>query len=156
MLFEAMRRHPELRVEIAGTGDADYEATLRQESQDLGDRVTWRGFTSGAAKDTALRECGAMVLPSHQENFGVIVVEALAYGRPVLTTDKVNIWREIEADGAGFVGPDTTEGIDQILSSWKSLSSDQSRAMSAAARASFEKRFTIASHVDRLLEVMTK
>jgi glycosyltransferase involved in cell wall biosynthesis len=42
-------------------------------------------------------------LPSHQENFGMSVVEALSYGVPVLISDKVNIWREIEADRAGYI-----------------------------------------------------
>jgi glycosyltransferase involved in cell wall biosynthesis len=154
MLFEAMRTSPGVSVQIAGTGEPDYEADLKQNASDLGDRVAWLGFTSGEAKDRALRECGAMILPSHQENFGVIVVEALAYGRPVLTTDKVNIWREIEADGAGLVGPDTPEGVKQVLSQWTSLPAEKRELMGRAARCSFESRFTISAHVDRLLEVV--
>jgi len=55
-------------------------------------------------------ERGSILLPSHQENFGIAVVEALACGVPVLISDKVNIWREVEADGAGIVGSDSVEG----------------------------------------------
>lgn len=42
------------------------------------------------------------VLPSHQENFGIAVAEALACGTPVLISNKVNIWREIQAGGGGL------------------------------------------------------
>ena len=52
----------------------------------------------GDLKWGALRACDAFVLPSHQENFGISVVEALAVGRPVLISNQVNIWPEIEAD----------------------------------------------------------
>jgi hypothetical protein len=55
------------------------------------------------------------VLPSHQENFGIAVVEALACGKPVLISDQVNIWREIVEDGAGMVEGDTEEGVEKLL-----------------------------------------
>ena len=55
----------------------------------------------------------AFVLPSHQENFGIAVVEALACGVPVIISDKVNIWPEIAQDEAGIVKADTAEGTYQ-------------------------------------------
>ncbi len=58
---------------------------------------------TGDLKWGALHAAEVFVLPSHQENFGIAVVEALACGKPVLISDKVNIWREIAADGAGSV-----------------------------------------------------
>jgi glycosyltransferase involved in cell wall biosynthesis len=58
----------------------------------------------------ALRGAEAFVLPSHQENFGIAVVEALACGVPVIVSDKVNIWPEIAQDKAGIVKADTAEG----------------------------------------------
>ncbi len=73
------------------------------------------GMLSGAAKWGALYGCEAFVLPSHQENFGIAVVEALACGKPVLISDQVNIWREIVEDGAGLVEGDTEEGVEKLL-----------------------------------------
>lgn len=57
----------------------------------------------------------AFVLPSHQENFGIAVVEALACGVPVLITQKVNIWQEVVRDGAGCAARDTLDGIVSLL-----------------------------------------
>ena len=70
---------------------------------------------SGEAKWGSLYGCEAFVLPSHQENFGIAVVEALACGKPVLISDQVNIWREIVEDGAGLVEADTEGGVEKLL-----------------------------------------
>jgi glycosyltransferase involved in cell wall biosynthesis len=76
------------------------------------------GMLEGDSKLGALFGCEAFVLPSHQENFGISVVEALACGKLVLISNKVNIWREIVEAGAGIVGDDTFEGIKNLLASW--------------------------------------
>jgi hypothetical protein len=70
---------------------------------------------AGDSKWGALYGCEAFVLPSHQENFGIAVVEALACGKPVLISDQVNIWREIVEDGVGMVEGDTEEGVEKLL-----------------------------------------
>ena len=64
----------------------------------------------GDLKWGAFYAAEAFVLPSHQENFGVAVVEALACELPVLISDKVNIWPDIAHDEAGIVNADTAEG----------------------------------------------
>ena len=66
----------------------------------------------------ALRAAEVFVLPSHQENFGIAVAEALAAGTPALISNKVNIWREIESDGAGIAADDTLEGTCKLLQSY--------------------------------------
>ena len=65
---------------------------------------------TGDVKWGAFPAAEIFALPSHQENFGIPVVEALACALPVLITDKVNIWREIESDGAGLIGEDNVAG----------------------------------------------
>ena len=78
-------------------------------------RIHFVDMLTGDTKWGALHGCEAFVLPSHQENFGIAVVEALACGKPVLISNKVNIWREIEADGPGLVEDDTAEGTENLL-----------------------------------------
>jgi glycosyltransferase involved in cell wall biosynthesis len=94
---------------------------------------------SGDAKWGALYGCDAFILPSHQENFGIAVVEALACGKPVLLSNKVNIWREIEADGAGLVEDDSDEGTENLLRRFIA----QLTISSQTARRSFVQSFTI-------------
>ena len=115
------------------------------------DSVLWPGMLTGDAKWGALYGTEAFVLISHQENFGIAVVEALACGKPVLISNQVNIWREIEEDCAGLVRDDTVQGAEELFRQWKSLSSEDRATMSAATRACYENRFGIGKANQRLL-----
>ena len=68
--------------------------------------IIWTGMLEGEQKWSMLRLADSLILPSHQENFGISIVEALSHGIPVLITNKVNIWREIKNYHAGFVCDD--------------------------------------------------
>lgn len=106
-------------------------------------RITWAGMVSGNVKWGALRASEVFVLPSHQENFGIVVAEALACGVPVLISNKVNIWREIEKDNAGIVGEDSLAGTCSLLSAWMEMTDEQRRAMRMRAAECFRQRFEI-------------
>ena len=98
---------------------------------------------TGTQKWGALRAAEVLLLPSHQENFGIVVAEALAVGVPALISDKVNIWREVEIDGAGIVAPDTLAGACHLLRAYLDLSTSEKLQMREAARHCFAERFEI-------------
>jgi glycosyltransferase involved in cell wall biosynthesis len=109
-----------LHLVMAGPDQTGWIPKLQAQAEALGiaHRITWLGMLQGNVKWSAFYAAEVFVLPSHHENFGVVVVEALACGKPVLISNKVNIWREIEADGAGFVADDTQAGTDDLLNRW--------------------------------------
>ena len=92
------------------------------------------------------------MLPSHEENFGFAVVEALACGKPVLISNKVNIWREVQEDGAGLVADDGPDGTAALLTDWFAWSADEREALGRRARASFEKRYQVDQAAAALVE----
>lgn len=116
--------------------------------------VSFPGLLSGEAKWGALHAADAFVLPSHQENFGVAVAEALACGLPVLISDKVNIWREIDQNGAGLIEADDEEGTARLLKRWVALPIAAREKMGANARACFETLFEIEKAAKSLLDVL--
>ncbi|GAB3355375.1 glycosyltransferase [Lysobacter tyrosinilyticus] len=120
----------------------------------VADRIAWPGMLSGDMKWGAFHASEVFCLPSHQENFGIVVAEALACGKPVLISDKVNIWREIEADRAGVVRPDTLEGTLAGLEQWLAMSPVEMIDMSVAARHCFESRFRIEQVAADLLQII--
>ena len=140
---------------IAGPcADENYLQHLRELAHDLS--VVFTGMLSGNLKWGALRAADVFVLPSHQENFGIAIAEALACGTPVLISDKVNIWREVVADGGGFADDDTLAGTLRLLERWKTISPNERAAMSSRAQDSFARRFEISRAVDSFLEVLER
>ncbi len=109
----------------------------------------------GDVKWGAFRRAAAFVLPSHQENFGIAVAEALACRVPVLISDKVNIWREIEADGAGLVEADDLAGTQRLLKRWAMLGEEDRGRMAERAEACFRKRFDVSRNARELISLLT-
>jgi glycosyltransferase involved in cell wall biosynthesis len=142
---------------VSGTGvGPGYLAALRQ----LADRscparaVIFCGLLEGGDKWGALSAADAFVLPSHQENFGMAVVEALSCSTPVLISDKVNIWREIEKDDAGLVETDTLEGTRRLLERWISLPEAERLPMRQRARSCFGNRFEAGQVAEALIRIL--
>jgi len=143
---------------LAGPDQIGWEGELRQKVDRLRltDRVVFTGMLQGAMKHGALASADAFILPSHQENFGIAVVEALAAGVPVLISNRVNIWREIDADRAGYVEPDDLEGTMRLLQRWIDTSPSEREAMRQNARKCFQQRFEINRAVDSLLQILNE
>ena len=153
---KAAAADPALHLIMAGPGDAAWIIELKNLARQLNveNRVTFTGMLKGAVKWGAYDVADAFVLPSHQENFGIVVAEALAWGVPVLTTYQVNIWREIKEVGAGIIHPDTQAGADQLLSDWVALSPEDKSAMRVNAKACFAKNFEIETVTHNLLQAL--
>ena len=122
----------------------------------VAERISWPGMLRNEMKWGAFYAAEAFVLPSHQENFGIAVAEALGCGLPALISDKVNIWREVDNAHAGLVAPDTLDGTTQLLQRWLALSAAERTAMGAAARALFLANFTVDAMATGLLDVVRK
>lgn len=143
---------------IAGPGlDERYGREMQKLAAQIcpADSVFWPGMLTGDAKWGACYDCEASVLPSNQENFGISVAETLACGRPVLISNQVNIWREIQESGAALVENNSVEGTTQLLARWNNLPSNARLHMAARARPCFERHFSIESMSRQLLSAVT-
>ena len=116
--------------------------------------ITWPGMITGDLKWGALRAASAFILPSHQENFGIAVVEALVCGTPVLISNKVNIWREIEASQCGLVEEDTVIGTQNLIENWIQMSEMEKHNMSRHAISCFQNQFHVATAAARLVNIL--
>ena len=159
LLLRAFARHadrdPDLRLVMAGPDETGWRAELEGLAAELGvaQRIVWPGMLKDEMKWGAYAAAEAFALPSHQENFGIVVAEALASGLPVLISDKVNIWREIVEDGAGLAAPDDQDGTDRTMDRYLSLDAVGRTRMGEAARACFRNRYEIGHAAQTLLDV---
>ncbi|MGO8759789.1 MAG: glycosyltransferase [Terracidiphilus sp.] len=149
LLIEAFARTggaaADVDLVIAGPDQMGMQAKLERLADQLGvgERVHWPGMIEGDVKWGALRACDALVLPSHQENLGISVVEALAVGRPVLVSHQVNLWLEIVEDGVGLAEDDTLAGTERLLGRWFDLAVAERATMAARTKACFAARFSM-------------
>ncbi|MDY4174585.1 MAG: glycosyltransferase [Bacteroidales bacterium] len=130
-------------VKIAGPGDETYLNELKSLAQKLGvaDQVQFIGSVFGKEKFDLYREADLFVLPTHSENFGIVVTEALACGTPVVTT-KGAPWAELESHHCGWwteIGADPTA---EALKSFLSLSESDLELMGRNGRALVEERYS--------------
>jgi glycosyltransferase involved in cell wall biosynthesis len=151
-------QHPDLQLVIAGPDQIGWVAQLKAQTAGHGltDRIHFPGGIFGDAKWGAIRGADAFVLPSHQENFGIVVAEAMACSLPVLTTRKVNIWREIEASGGGIIVDDTQAGVTDMLTRWVNMSDSEKAAMRQAALGGYEANFRMEVASANLFEVLSR
>ena len=127
---------------------------LARKNEKFKNRIIFPGMLSGDEKWGAFYNCEAFILPSHQENFGIAVVEALACGKPVLISDKINIWREIERSGGGLIGSDTLDGTLYTLSRWFECSEDEKEDLKRKAYDTYDTHFRIEKNIITLMKTL--
>lgn len=164
LLFKALaslrEREPELLKDVqlvmAGATDHPYGRQMQALVKSLGldPYVTWTDHVGGAVKWGAFRMADAFILPSHQENFGIAVAEAMACGVPVLISRQVNIWREIKEAGAGFVEADTLEGTARLIEKWLLTPPEDWQQMRVNAQSCFHQRFLIDRTAESLVHAV--
>ena len=101
--FQSLGRESFQRWRLVMAGDGPSEYVSRLKSKVKGDRILFTGWLEGERKEAVLGGASLLVLPSHQENFGLCVMEALAHSVPVLVSPNVNLATEIAAANAGWI-----------------------------------------------------
>jgi glycosyltransferase involved in cell wall biosynthesis len=147
--FLEVTRQPGLqhwRLVVAGDGDADYAAGLRRLVRGYGGEahVLFTGWLPDPEKTAAVQEAALLALPSQYESFGLVALEALASGVPVLVSTHVNLAATIQAAGAGWVS--SLERTAFLYHLTAALQSDDERVCrGAAGQALVRSRFTWAA-----------
>jgi glycosyltransferase involved in cell wall biosynthesis len=104
-------------------------------------QVFWTGMLSGDLKWGAIHAAEAFVLPSRSEGFPVAALEAMACGVPVLISDQVRIWPQVQDSGGGFVARADLSGVTELLERWLQLPPDARERMKCRAREGYLERF---------------
>ncbi len=130
-------------IEIAGEGEKEYIAQLKQKAKELQieSLVQFCGGVYGDSKWELFRHADVFVLPTHSENFGIVVAEALACGTLVITT-KGTPWQELETDGCGWWTEIGTEALIAALRKFLALSDGEIERMGRNGRKLVEDKYS--------------
>ena len=136
---------------VAGSGEEKYESYLTAlvNQRGLQDRTVFLGLVEGDDKWEVMRQADVFALPSHHENFGLAVLEAMAAGLPVVISDKVGIHHEATNAGAGLI---TSLEPKEIAASIETLLDDQElrKRMGSAGVTLARQRFSWESAVENI------
>lgn len=128
---------------MVGPDEIGWVDRLQQFAKDLGiaDRISWLGPAYRDDKWFLFSIADVFILPSHMENFGIAITEAMSCGVPVLISDKINIYPDIAMAGAGFSDADDLPGTTRLLTKWFGLSKAEHRQMRQKAQELVRDRF---------------
>jgi len=143
-------------LEIAGNGEVAYSESLNQTAKHL-ENVRFVGPQYGEAKWNFLRSADVLVLPTHSENFGMAVAEALAVGVPVITTHGTP-WEDLETYECGWWIQLSVSNLQRALLKAMQTPAHELELMGANGRKLIENKYDIkevAKKIKELYQIIT-
>jgi glycosyltransferase involved in cell wall biosynthesis len=141
------------RLVIAGNGDPEYVHKLRTHAaaSPVADRIVFEGWVDGPRKAALLDGASLFALPSHHENFGMSLAEALACGVPAIVSRYVQLADTVVASGSGWVSALTLEAVSNTLR--EAMFADGQLATKSQAARSLGQTFSSTRVAQQLVEL---
>lgn len=142
------------QIEIAGNGEQKYIASLQKliETKGLQEEIKIIGPQYGGAKLKAYHRADLFVLPTFSENFGMVVIEALACGVPVITT-KGTPWEELNTHNAGWWIDIGVQPLVEVLQKALCLPEEKRRQMGQNGRKLVEEKYSIEAVAAQMIQL---
>lgn len=131
------------RLRLVGPDQAGHMESLEVivKSLELGGSVEFAGPKFGEELDAEYDACDCLALVSHTENFGATVVDAMAHGKPVVTSNKTP-WREVAERKCGWWVSNDPEKLTAAIGEMMAMSDDERRQMGENGRRFVEEGYT--------------
>ncbi|WP_372368483.1 glycosyltransferase [Candidatus Uabimicrobium sp. HlEnr_7] len=102
---EFCKEHSQIFLVIAGPDENNYVQYLHEllDKHNIEKQVIFTGLITGEKKLAAYQQALCFVLPSYSENFGMVAIEALACNTPIIISNRVGIYLDIQQHNAGFI-----------------------------------------------------
>lgn len=149
-------KESEFVLKIAGAYNNKYGQYLKQLTHELGlqEKVIFLGHIEGIMKQTLLGKAYFSFMPSHTENFGNVVVEALAQKTPVVASTGTP-WNILEERNAGFYRPNDPESLARIIDQILQLSNKTYIKYADNALKLAQQEFSIDNNINTWIKVYT-
>ena len=134
----------------------EYKNYLKKNCEKLkiNNQIYWSSMLNGYEKWGAIYSSKAMVLASHGENFGLSLAESLSCSKPVLITNKVNIYKSIIKFKSGLVAKDNVKDFAYILKEFNKFNKKKNPKLSKNSLQCFNDNFNLNSNNDKLYKLL--
>ena len=154
--FSKLIKKNDLNLVIAGPDNEGYKKEVENliKKENLENRINFTGLVN-EEKWSLYKNALMFVLPSHSENFGMSVVEAIACETPVVISDKVGIYKEVETANAGVI---VKTEIDSLYNGMKQIVENEKlrKKISVNGRKLVEDKYDIEMVADQMIKVYSK
>lgn len=142
-------RNSDFVLKIAGTGPARFVNDLKALTTKLGldDKVEFLGQVEGTAKQKLLADAHWTFMPSHTENFGLVVIESMAQSTPVVASTGTP-WRILESEKVGIWADNDPDTLARIVDRTIEMPRAEYERVRADCRPFVERNFDIEKNVD--------
>jgi glycosyltransferase involved in cell wall biosynthesis len=141
-------------LKIAGKGKREFEEDLKAlvKKLDLSEKVIFAGQVEGLEKQKLLADAYWTIMPSHTENFGIVVLESLAQSTPVIAS-KGSPWASLETEKIGFWIDNSPEMIAVKIKEILEMPENLYEEYRERCRGFVEREFDINEHIDQWIEL---
>jgi glycosyltransferase involved in cell wall biosynthesis len=144
----------DLKLKLAGRNSHDHEPVLRSLVSELGlhEKVEFLGQIEGEEKQKLLAGALWTVMPSHTENFGIVVLESLAQNTPVIAS-KGSPWESLEEENVGFWVGTSPERLSAAIDRALDIQKEEYLSMRSRSRKFVETRYSMEANVDKWIDL---
>lgn len=141
------------RIAVCGPDDDGHLQVVKNRIKELKLEPFFNfiGSVSGEQKDQLMRECDLFVLPTYSENFGIVILEALSYGIPVITTVG-SPWEGLRKYNAGWWTEIGSEPLCCAINEFLHMSMNSHMIMAENARLLAKREFSWEIIINDLLK----
>jgi glycosyltransferase involved in cell wall biosynthesis len=141
-------------LKIAGTGKKQFEDELRElvAKLDLSEKVIFVGQVEGEAKQKILADAFWTIMPSHTENFGIVVLESLAQSTPVIAS-KGSPWASLESEKIGFWTGNAPAELSLKIKEILNMPKSEYEEYRQRCRGFVEREFDIEKNIEKWIEL---
>jgi colanic acid/amylovoran biosynthesis glycosyltransferase len=149
-MADVMQTHPQARLVLIGDGETRTEIEALIAQHGLAHAVDLRGWADGDAVKAALKAARAMVLPSFAEGLPIVIMEAFALGRPVISTYIAGIPELVDREAGWLVPAGDVASLADALRKCLETPTHRLEAMGETARKRVEERHDLRDSARRL------
>ncbi len=154
VLLSDVFMNSEYLLKIAGTGKKEFVDDLRElvDKLKLNEKVVFVGQVEGEEKQKILADAFWTIMPSHTENFGIVVLESLAQSTPVIAS-KGSPWARLEDEQIGFWTDNSPETLAAQIDKVFTMPGDEYEGYRARCRGFVEREYDIEENIDKWVEL---